>query len=98
MERYVHDIRLTVKQSLKKENGAIKYRYIEEEEHLISPPVFSEVRVTRFVVVCVCFVDRCLSFCPFFYANVLSVVTMIFHNGQPSHCGRSTGSISVESP
>ena len=32
MERYVHDIRLTVKQSLKKENGALKYRYIEEEQ------------------------------------------------------------------
>ena len=32
MERHVHDIRLTVKQSLKKENGAIKYRYIEEEQ------------------------------------------------------------------
>ena len=32
MEGHVHDIRLTVKQSLKKENGAIKYRYIEEEQ------------------------------------------------------------------
>jgi hypothetical protein len=32
MERHVHDIRLTVKQGLKKENGAIKYRYIEEEQ------------------------------------------------------------------
>jgi hypothetical protein len=32
MERHVHDIRLTVKQSLKKENGAMKYRYIEEEQ------------------------------------------------------------------
>ena len=32
-------------------------------EHLISPPVFSGVRVTRYLVLCVCFVDRCLSFC-----------------------------------
>ena len=35
-------------------------------EHLSSPPVFSGVRVTRSLVICVCFVDRCLSFCPFF--------------------------------
>ena len=33
-------------------------------EHLSSPPVFSGVRVTRSLVLCICFVDRCLSFCP----------------------------------
>ena len=32
---------------------------------LSSPPVFSGGRVTRSLVLCVCFVDRCLSFCPF---------------------------------
>jgi len=31
-------------------------------ENLSSPPVFSGVRVTRSLVLCVCFVDRCLSF------------------------------------
>ena len=31
-------------------------------EHLSSPPLFSGVRVTRSLVLCVCFVDRCLSF------------------------------------
>ena len=30
-----------------------------------SPPVFSGVRVTRSLVLCVCFVDRSLSFCTF---------------------------------
>jgi hypothetical protein len=34
-------------------------------EYLSSPPVFSGVRVTRSLVLCVCFVDRCLSFCTF---------------------------------
>ena len=34
-------------------------------EHLNSPPVFSGVSVTRSLVLCVCFVDRCLSFCTF---------------------------------
>ena len=33
-------------------------------QHLSSPPVFSGVRVTRSLVLCVCFVDRCLSSCP----------------------------------
>ena len=36
-------------------------------EHLSSLPVFSGVRVTRSSVLCVCFVDRCLSFCTFFW-------------------------------
>ena len=27
-----------------------------------APPVFSGIRVTRYLVLCVCFVDRCLSF------------------------------------
>ena len=35
-------------------------------EHLISHPIFSGVRVTRSLVLCVCLVDRWLSFCPFF--------------------------------
>ena len=34
-------------------------------EHMSSPPVCSGVCVTRSLVLCVCFVDRCLSFCPF---------------------------------
>ena len=37
--------------------------------------VFSGVRVTRTLVLCVCFVDQFLSFCPFFYlVSVLSVL------------------------
>jgi hypothetical protein len=36
-------------------------------EHTSSPPVFSGVRVTRFLVLCICFADRCLSFCTFFF-------------------------------
>jgi len=44
-------------------------------EHLTPPPVFSEVRVTRSLVLYVCFVDRCLSFCTFFLLTiVLSVL------------------------
>ena len=38
-------------------------------EHLSSPPVFSGVRVTRSLVLCVCFVDRCLSFYTFSFGH-----------------------------
>ena len=38
-------------------------------EHLRSPPVFSEVRVTRSLVLYVCFVDHCLSFCTFSFGH-----------------------------
>jgi hypothetical protein len=36
-------------------------------DHMSSTPVFSGVRVTRFVVLYVCFVDRCSSFCTFIF-------------------------------
>ena len=38
-------------------------------EYMSSPPVFSGVRVTRALVLYVCFVDRCLSFCPFSFGH-----------------------------
>ena len=41
-------------------------------EHIRSPPIFSGVRVTRSLVLHVCFADRCLSFCTFSFGIVLS--------------------------
>ena len=41
------------------------YLLLTLPEHLSSPPVFSGVRVTRYLVLCVCFLNRCLSFCIF---------------------------------
>jgi hypothetical protein len=38
-------------------------------EHPSSPPAFSRVRVTRSLVLYVCFVDRCLSFCTFSFGH-----------------------------
>jgi hypothetical protein len=52
----------------------VNYEQLTLPQHQSSPPVFSGVRVTRSQVLCVCFVDRCLSFCIFFLlAIVLSV-------------------------
>ena len=40
-------------------------------EHLRSPRVFSGVRVIRSLVLGVCFVNRCLSFCPFSFGHCI---------------------------
>jgi len=43
----------------------VEHEMLTLPEHLSPPPVFSGVRVTRSLVLYVCFVDRCLSFCTF---------------------------------
>jgi hypothetical protein len=47
-------------------------------EHLSSPPVFSGVRVTRSLVLYVCFVDRCLSFFPFSFGHCVFCSSSIY--------------------
>ena len=57
--------------------GFYKMRLLLEQElfilpqHFSSPPVFSGARVNRSLVLCVCFVDRCLS-CFFWSLSCLS--------------------------
>jgi len=57
--------------------------HVEQElltlpEHLSSPPVFSRVRVTRSLILRVCFVDRCLSFCTFSFGNCVVCSSSIY--------------------
>ena len=47
-------------------------------EHLSSPPVLSGVRVTRSLVLCVCFVDLCLSFCTFSFDHCVVCSSSIY--------------------
>jgi len=48
-------------------NLAVNFKiYKRQAAKKWSPPVFSGVHVTRSLVLCECFVDRCLYFCPFF--------------------------------
>jgi hypothetical protein len=59
------------------------YMLVEQElltlpEHLSSPPVFSGVRVTRSLVLYVCFVDRCLSFCTFSFGHCVVCSSSIY--------------------
>ena len=52
-------------------------------EHMSSTPVFSEVPVTRSLVLCVRFVDRCLSFwplcCLFFFDIRILIIPLFGH-------------------
>ena len=52
-------------------------------EHLSSPSIFSGVRVTRSLVLCVCFVDLCLSFCPISFHIVFSVLLRFTKSDHP---------------
>ena len=47
-------------------------------EHLSSPPIISGVRVTRSLVLYVCFVDRCLSFCTFPFGHCVVSSSTIY--------------------
>ena len=47
----------------------VEQKLLTIPEHLSSLPVFSGVRVTRSLVLYVCFVDRCLSFCTFSFGH-----------------------------
>jgi hypothetical protein len=45
--------------------------HIPNREHLSSPPLCSGVPVTLSLILYVCFVDRCLSFCTFSFGHCL---------------------------
>ena len=47
-------------------------------EHLRSPPVFIGVRVTRSLVLYVCFVNRCLCFCTFSFGHCFVCSSSIY--------------------
>ena len=47
----------------------VEQEVLTHPEHMSSLPVFSGVRATRSLVLYVCFVDRCLSFCPFSFGH-----------------------------
>jgi hypothetical protein len=61
----------------------IRVLLIEQElptlpEHLSSSPVLNGVRVTRSLVSCVCFVNRCLSFCTFYFGHCVVCSSSIY--------------------
>ena len=38
-------------------------------EHLSASPIVSGICITRSFVLCICYVDRCLSFCSFYFGH-----------------------------
>ena len=56
----------------------VEQELITLPEHLSVPPVFSGVRVTRSLIVYVCFVDRCLSFCTFSFGHCVVCSSSIY--------------------
>ena len=56
----------------------VEQELFTHSEHLSSPPVFSRVRVTRSLVLYVCFVDRCLSFCTFSFGHCVVCSSSIY--------------------
>jgi hypothetical protein len=47
-------------------------------EHLTSSHVFSGARVARCLVLCVCFVDRCLPFCTFSFGHYVVCSVLMY--------------------
>ena len=52
-------------------------------KHLNSPTVFSGVHIPRSLVLCVCLVDRCLSFCPFSFCHCVVCSSSIYGSDYP---------------
>jgi hypothetical protein len=56
----------------------VEQKLLTLPEHMSSPPVFSGVFGTRSLVLCVCFVDRCLSFCTFSFGHCVVCSSSIY--------------------
>ena len=49
----------------------------------LTDPDYSGVRVTQSLVLCVCFADRCLSFCPFYFGHCVVWFRLILRIFKP---------------
>ena len=77
-------ILVTIASSIMNKHHTIRWaKLVEQElltfpEHLSSPLCFSGICVTWSLVLCVCFVDRCLSFCTFSFGHCVVCPTLIY--------------------
>ena len=63
--------------------------------NILSSLVLSGVRVTRFLVLCLYFIDRCLFFCPFsfwslccpFFFDLRILINPLVYSNSDYHCG-----------
>ena len=61
----------------------VEQKLLTLPQHLSLSPVLSGVRVTRSLVLYVCFVDRCLSFCTFSFGHCVVCSSSIYGFGLP---------------
>ena len=65
----------------------VEQELLTHPEHLSSLPVLSGARVTRSLDLCVCVVDHCLSFCPFYFDHcVLRFTDSDYPFNSAIHC------------
>ena len=69
---------LIIKTRLKRRVSLVEQELLIFPEHLSSSPVFSGVRVTRSLVLCVWFVDHCLSFGTFSFDHCVVCSSSIY--------------------
>jgi protein-S-isoprenylcysteine O-methyltransferase Ste14 len=67
----------------------VKQELLPLPEHLSSSPIFSGVGVAPYLVFCVFFVNRCLSFCPFSLGHCVVYSSSIYGFWLPLWCLRT---------
>jgi hypothetical protein len=80
----IHDFLLVFVTRVTRRVLHMKQELVTLSEHLSAPQVFIGVPVTQSLVLYVCCADRCLSFCPFLLAIVLSVLLSFGHTSRKS--------------
>ena len=78
IQRAIHKLTTGFVTRLTRRVPLVKQELPNLPEHLSSPPVFSGVRVTRSLVLYVCFVDRCFSFCTFSFDHCVFCSPQIY--------------------
>ena len=67
-----------LKTRLTRQLPLVEQQLLTLPEHMSSSPVFNGVRVTQSLVLCICFVDRCLSFCTFSFGHCVVCSSLIY--------------------
>ena len=75
---FLFSSRRTVHAGIYLHNILVKQELLTLPDHPSSPSVFSGVRVTRSLVLCVCFVDRCWSCCTFSFCHCVVCPSSIY--------------------
>ena len=84
----------------------VKQELLTPLKYLSLPLVFSGIRITRSLVLCLCFVDRCLSFCTFsfgyfvclYFFDIQILITPLVSSNSSSNQWSTTLEVSTITP